>query len=58
MGSINKKVQRKFEKVFKNVPKDIPLQYELGTILKLMQEMYDMGFSDGYEYAEGRRIYK
>ena len=36
---------------YKNVPKDIPLQYELGTILKLMQEMYELGFADGY--AEG-----
>ena len=44
----NFNVQKKFEKVFKNIPKDIPLAYEMGTILKLMQEMYDLGFADGY----------
>lgn len=48
----NFKVQKKFEKVFKNIPKDIPLAYEMGTILKLMQEMYELGFADGY----GERI--
>lgn len=52
--NINFKVQKKFEKVFKNIPnipQDIPLQHEMRTILNLMQEMYELGFADGY--AEG-----
>jgi len=45
---VNFKVRKKIEKVFKNIPKDIPLSYEMSTIIKLAQEMYELGHADGY----------
>ena len=46
--NVNFNVEKKFKKVFKNIPKDVPLIYEMGTILNLMQEMYELGFVDGH----------